>query len=236
MITKRIVNLWRAAMGTGLTQLEVRNAESMLELEQEELRRNVAKYNLGLAGYAAVAEKLQADKKRLEQERLQIEPKLRARLDVGDRLGASRHALRLENIETQLKDTHVKHTDTEAAYRELVRTREVALLAARDRIESLKRDIGDLRVQESLADLAELAAGMQGSLGLSSSTLDRLQQGVSDKRHFAAGRARVARDAIDHDAIETREAEQAAMAEAALARYEQRQSTPTSPTAAPQQP
>lgn len=222
MITKRIVNVWRAVVGSGLTNLEVRNAEALLDLEREELRKRVAQYNLGLAGYAAISEKLKAEMARLTRERTQLEPKLRARLEAQDRATASRYALRLETIDAQLAGHHVQLAETEVTYKELTRAREVALVTARDRIEALKRDIGDLRVQESLADLTELAAGMHGSIGLTDATLERVQAGVNEKRNFAAGRARVARDAIDVNEAHTREAEQAALAEAALQRFEQR--------------
>jgi hypothetical protein len=220
MITKRVWNVWRAVVGSDLTHLEVENAEALLELERDELRKKVAQYNLGLAGYAAISEKLKTDLKRLAAERSQLEPKLRARLAVGDRSTASRHALRLEAIDEQLAQHEAQRAENELTYKELSRARDIALVAARDRIETLKRDIGDLRVQESLADLNEIAAGMQGSLGVSEATLERLHEGVSQKRNLAAGRARVARDAIDTGELELREAEQQALAEAALARFE----------------
>lgn len=231
MLTKRVIQVWRAMLGSGLTNLEVKNAEALLDLEREELRRKVAQYNLGLAGYAAISEKLKADIGRLNLERAQLEPKLRTRLDAQDRASASRLALRLETIDEQLAKHHTQLADTELTYKDLVRAREVALVTARDRIESLKRDIGDLRVQESLADLTEMAAGMHGAIGLTDATLERVQAGVNEKRHFAAGRARVARDAIDVTEIQTREAEQTAMAEAALQRFEQRHTAASAPTA-----
>ena len=59
------------------------------------------------------------------------------------------------------------------------------------------RSIGELKVQEALADLTELAAGLHGSIGQSDGTLERVQERVEDKRNFAKGRVRVARDAFD---------------------------------------
>jgi hypothetical protein len=222
MIGRRVMNLWRAVVGAELTQLEVRSAEALLDVEREELRRKIAQYNLGLAGYAAISEKLKTDIVRLSHERVQLEPKLRARLASGDRVAASRLALRLELIEDQIGKQQTQRDETELTYRELVRAREVALVAARDRMDTLKRDIGDLRVQEALADLTEMAAGMQGTIGLSDGTLERVQEGVNDKRNLAVGRARVARDAIDTTEVHAREVEHAALAEAALMRFEQR--------------
>jgi phage shock protein A len=222
MLSKRLYNLWRAVVGSGVSELEAHHAEAMLDFEREELQRKLAQYNRGLAGHAGLCEKLKADLSRLEREQQQLEPKLQARLTAGDRADAGNHALRLQRIAEEHAHHAAQLAEAEALYRELSRSREVALRAARDKIEALKRSIGELRVQEALADLSELAAGMQGSLGLSDGTLERIQQRVQDKRNLAAGRVRVARECFETEYRETREAEQRALADAALAAYETR--------------
>jgi hypothetical protein len=63
---------------------------------------------------------------------------------------------------------------------------------------------------------------MQGSIGLSDTDVERLVQRVDDRRHLAAGRARVARDSLDLGATELAQADQDARAEAALRAYEER--------------
>ena len=134
---------------------------------------------------------------------------------------------------TSCSDIGAQWGETESTYKELVRAREVALVGARDRIESLKRSIGELKVQRALADLTELAAGMHGSIGVSDGTLERIQERVDEKRDFAKGRVRVARDAFDTEDVRVREAEQAAIAEAALRRYESAGQTPAAPKQGP---
>jgi phage shock protein A len=220
MIGKRMWNVWRAVVGSGLTEVEASHAEAMLDLERSELHAKVHEYNRGLAGYAGLCEKLKSEIARLQAEQARLEPKLRARLDAGDRAGAGRHALRLEAIASELAQHRAQLDESEATYKELVRAREVALVAARDRIENLKRSIGEMKVQEALADLTELAAGLHGSIGMDDGTLERIKDRVDDKRNFAKGRVRVARDAFDTEEVRQREAEQTASAEAALLRYE----------------
>ena len=119
--------------------------------------------------------------------------------------------------------------EAEATYRELVRARQVAIVAAKDKIEGLKRSIGDYRVQQALADLTEMAAGMQGAIGLNDGTLERVKDKVDEKRNYAAGRVRVARESIDSTEVRMREAEQTAMADAALARFEAAAAPPAAP-------
>lgn len=220
MIFQRMSRLWRAMVGSGLTELEAKNAESMLDLERESLREQVGKYNQGLAGYASLIERLKAESTRLQREQQELEPKLRARLAANDRTAAGKHALRVEAIAQRKAAIATELTEAEATYKELVRAREVALVSARDRIESLKRSIDECKVQEALADLTELAAGMHGSIGLSDGTLERVRERVDDRKHLAAGRARVARDSIDVGAVQAQEAEQQALAEDALRRFE----------------
>lgn len=231
MMTKRIVNVWRAMMGSGLTNLEANHAEEMLDLQREALQQQVRKYNLGLAAHAGLCERLRAELARLEKERQQLEPKLQLRLQTGDRVRAGRHAMRLETIASESAQHTQQLAEAEAQYKELVRSREVALVTAKEKIEGLKRSIGDYRVQQALADLTEMAAGMHGAIGLSDGTLERVKEKVDERRNFAAGRTRVARDAIDTNELQLREAEQAAMAEAALCRFEARSPVPASPQA-----
>ncbi|HEX2675828.1 MAG TPA: hypothetical protein VHM19_04295 [Polyangiales bacterium] len=219
-ITTRIVNVWRAVVGSGLTNLEANHAEEMLDLQREELQTQVYRYNQGLAGHAGLCERLKAEIARLDKEHAQLEPKLKARLAAGDRTAAGKHALRLEAITSERAQHVAQLADSEKQYKELVRAREVSIVAAKEKIEALKRSIGDYKVQKALADLTEMAAGMHGSIGLSDGTIDRVKEKVDERRNFAAGRARVARDAINMEEVEIREAEQAAMADAALARFE----------------
>jgi len=220
MIFQRINRLWRACIGSGLTELEAHNAEAMLDLERESLREQIGKYNEGLAGYAGLIERLKAEQTRLRKEQVELEPKLRARLAAGDRTTAGKHALRVEAIGQRQEALTGELAETESTYKELVRAREVALVSARERIESLKRSIDECKVQEALADLTELSAGMHGSIGLSDGTLERVRDRMDERRHRAAGRSRVARDSIDVAAVQAQEAEHTAMAEDALRRFE----------------
>jgi hypothetical protein len=68
MITRRIVNVWRAVVGARLTELEAHHAEEMLELEREQLQQKLFQYNRGLAAHAGLCERLKAEIGRLEAE------------------------------------------------------------------------------------------------------------------------------------------------------------------------
>jgi phage shock protein A len=222
MLTRRVTRLWRAVVGSGLTELEANNALAVLDYERETLRTQVAKYNQGLAGHAGLCHRMKAEIAGLQKERDELEPRIQARLSAGDRSAAARHALRLEAIADQLGRYEKELNEAEATYRELVRAREQAIVAARTRIDQLKRSIDECKLAEALAELTELASGLEGSLGHSDGTLDRVKERLDERRHFAAGRVRVARESIDTEELRAREAEQAALAAQALERFEAR--------------
>jgi len=212
--------LWRAILGAKMTELETDHAEAVLDHEREVLRRQVAEYNRGLAGHAGLIQRSKSELVQLASERERLEPKLRARLAAADRETAGRYALRLEGITERRAQLEQQLEQAETTYRELTQARELAVGAARERIEALKRSIDECRLEEALAELTELASGLQGSIGAADPTLDRVKERLDERRHYAAGRVRVARESIDGAGIRANAAEQALLAEQALERFE----------------
>jgi hypothetical protein len=65
---KRLGNLIMGFLHLFTSALEKRNPEVLLELEQENLRKQIGKYNLGLSAHAGLRERLIRQVKRLENE------------------------------------------------------------------------------------------------------------------------------------------------------------------------
>jgi predicted RNA binding protein with dsRBD fold (UPF0201 family) len=95
--------------------------------------------------------------------------------------------------------------------------------AARAKIESLKGAINDMRMKQAMAEVHEMAAGMVTEIGGAGDTLNRLHEMVEEERTRAAGRARVARDSMDFNEVQLKEAEQTALADQALADFAARE-------------
>jgi hypothetical protein len=74
-----------------------------------------------------------------------------------------------------------------------------------------------------MAELHEMSAGMITEIGGAGDTLNRLEGMVSEERDKAAGRARVARDAVDMSGVNIKEAEMTALADQALADFAARE-------------
>ena len=216
---QRISNLLRGSVSLFVSGIERKNPEALLEAEKENLRKQVSHYDQGLAGHAALCERLMSQVKKLETEEKDLRARTTVSLRAGNREAAGQHALRLQTITAQLKENREQAVQAEGTYKELVRAREVAIRGAQEKIEKIKYGLNDLKVKQATAELNEMASGMVGTIGGSSDTLNRLHDMVEEDREKASGRARVARDLIDTGEIESKEAEHKALADLALADF-----------------
>ena len=231
---RRALNLLRGFLGLFISGLEKSNPEALLELEKENLREQIARYNDGLASHAGLCERLMSQIRNLEAEERNLRAKAAANLKAGNREAAGQYALRLQTVQTELQENRGQLEQAETTYRNLVKAREVAVSAARAKIENLKSAITDMRMKKAMAELTEIASGMVSSIGGAGDTLDRLTEMVNEEREKAAGRARVARDQLDFSGVQVKEAEQKALADQALAEFAAREGlTLDEATAAP---
>src|SRR5262245_37171274 len=230
-----MVNLFRGFLVLCISGLERRNPEALRELEREHLREQISKYNQGLASHAALAERLMTQVRKLESDERDLRAKTTANLKAGNQEIAGQYALRLQTITRELGENRTQLQQAEDTYKNLIKARDVAVTQARAKIESLRQSIDDLKVKKALAELTEMASGMVSQIGSSGDTLDRLHAMVEEEREKAAGRARVARDAMSTTSIEMQDAEQKALAAQALADFAAREglTLAASPTETP---
>ncbi len=216
---RRIANLFRGFLGLFITGLERQNPEALLEVEKENLRKQIANYNQGLAAHAGLCERLMTQVRKLESEERDLRAKAAANLRAGNRDAAAQHALRLQTIQRELTENRTQLGQAETTYKELIKARDVSVKAAQAKIEELKHSLDDLKIKRATAELTEMASGMISTIGGSGDTLDRLHTMVEEEREKAAGRARVARDSLSSSDIDLKENEQKALAEQALADF-----------------
>ena len=233
----RLGNLIKGFFSLFISGIERRNPEALLELEQENLRKQIANFNQGLATHAGLCERIMGQVRKLEAEQKDLRAKTAAHLRAGNKSAAGQYALRLQTIEAQLEENRKQLEAAEGTYKNLVKARDVAVQTARAKIESLKGAINDMKMNQAMAEIHEMASGMITSIGGSGDTLNRLHEMVEEERTKAAGRARVAKDSIDMTNVNVQEAEMNALADQALADFAAREgisiegSTP--PAAAP---
>jgi phage shock protein A len=228
---ERLANLIRGFFGLFISGLERQNPEALLEVETENLRKQIAQYNQGLASHAGLCERLMSQVKKLETEERDLRAKTAANLRAGNRSAAGQYALRLQTVSRELEENRKQLEQAENTYKDLLKARDVAVSSARAKIESLRSSISDLKMKKAMAELTEMASGMISTIGGSGDTLDRLQNMVEEERTKAAGRARVARDSMDMSGIQLKESEQNALADQALADFAAKEGIALEPSA-----
>lgn len=233
----RLGNLIKGFFSLFISGMEKRNPEALLELEQENLRKQIANFNQGLATHAGLCERIMGQVRKLEAEQKDLRAKTTAHLRAGNKSAAGQYALRLQTIESQLEENRKQLEQAEATYRNLVKARDVAVQSAKAKIQGLKGAINDMRMNQAMAEIHEMASGMISSIGGAGDTLNRLHEMVEEERTKAAGRARIAKDSVDMTDIDVKEAEMTALADQALADFAAREgiSIPGEPAAAPAQ-
>jgi phage shock protein A len=230
---RRLMNLLRAFGNLFVGGLERRNPEALLALEQENLRKQIGSYNQGLAAHAGLAERIMGQVRKLEGEQRDLRAKATAHLRAGNREAAGQYALRLQTVDRELEENRRQLGQAEETYKNLIRARDVAVQAARAKIEALKGAITDMRMNQAVAEMHEMAAGMVTELGGSGDTLNRLHDMVEEERTRAAGRARVAKDSIDMSEVNVKETEMKALADQALADFAAKEGIALEGAAAP---
>jgi phage shock protein A len=219
----RLANLVRGFFSLFVSGIEKRNPEALLELEQENLRQQIANFNQGLASHAGLCERIMSQVRKLEAEQKDLRAKTTAHLRAGNKSAAGQYALRLQTIDAQLEENRKQLEQAETTYKNLVKARDVAVQTAKSKIESLKGAINDMRMNQAMAEIHEMASGMINNIGGAGDTLNRLEGMVEEERTKAAGRARIAKDSVDMSGVEVKEAEMNALADQALADFAARE-------------
>ena len=219
----RIANLFKAFLNVFIGSVERQNPEALLELEKENLRKQIANFNQGLATHAGLAERLIGQVRKLESDQKDLRAKAAANLKAGNKQAAGQYALRLQTVERELEENRQQMESAESTYQNMLKARDVAVQSARSKIESLRGAIADMRMKNAMAEMSEMASGMISQIGGSGDTLNRLHEMVEEERNKAAGRARVAKDSIDMTEVNLKEAEQNALADQALADFAARE-------------
>jgi phage shock protein A len=216
---RRLGNLIRGFLSLFISGLEKANPRALIEAEKENLRRQISRFNENLANHAAFVERLMRQIKNLESQEKEYSGKAAAHLKIGNRAAAGQLALRLKTVKEQLEENRQQLEGAEDTYKKLVKTRDIAVAEARQKIESLKRMLTEAEMMEAQAELQEMAQGMISSIGGTGDTINRVEEYLTERRDKAAGRARVAASTIDTSEIELKEAEQAALADQALTEF-----------------
>ncbi len=216
----RLANLIKGFLSLFISGLERSNPQALIEAEKENLRKQIARFNDNLATQAGFVERLGRQVKILEQKERENTARIAANLKAGNREIAGQIALELQTIKTQLEENRQQLVLADETYKKLIKSRDISVQEAKNKIEKLKRMMTETEMLEAQAELQEMAAGMISSIGGSGDTLNRMEEHLEERRDKAAGRARVAASGVDTKDVELKESEQKALAEQALREFE----------------
>lgn len=215
----RLYRLIRGSFGVLLGSLEGRHPEALLEVERENLRKQIAQYNQGLSANAGLCERLIMQVKTLEKDERGLRAKTTALVRAGNRELAGSFAVRLQAVQQGLQQSRADLEQAEQTYRQLIGARDAAIQNAQSRMEALRFMLDDLKLKRASAELTGMASGLVIRVGEAGDTLTRLQQIIEQERDKAAGKARLARDSLNAGGMVLQEREQKALEEQALAEF-----------------
>src|SRR3974377_459891 len=119
---QRLMNLIWGFFGFFIFRVERKKPETLLEVETENLRKQIAQYNQGLASHAGLCESLMTQVKKLESEERDLRAKTSANLRAGNRSAAGQYALRLQTVQRELDENRKQLEQAETTYKDLLKT------------------------------------------------------------------------------------------------------------------
>src|SRR5688572_32951926 len=141
---RRLANLFRGFLGLFVSGVERRNPEALLEVEKENLRAQIAQYNQGLAAHAGLAERLITQVKRGERDEQELRARVTANLRANNKDLAGQLALQLQQVTRELETNREQAKQADETYKNLIRARDTAITAARNKIEQLKFSLSEI--------------------------------------------------------------------------------------------
>jgi len=232
----RLKNLIVGFMSLFIRGLEVSNPEALLEAERERLRQGIGLYNTNLARQAGFIERLKAQSATLRKQSKDLTAATTANLKAGNRDLAGQLALDLQRVNSQLEENARQEKEAEEMYQGYLQQRDIVIREAREKIQSLGRQISQVQMKEAQAELSRIATSTPMSIGDSGDTLKRVEEGLQERYEKAAGTVRVAKDSILAPDLKMKDAERKALAEQALAEFAATMGIPAEPAGERQAP
>lgn len=226
---RKVIFAWG---GFFVGKAEALSDDQLLEQERQNIKQVEADFNKQLGDYEGQAQELmdivKEDDK--EVERLTASVTVYARRPEAQET-AERFAAQLEEAEKRRDEHYAQIEEHRKKYKLLTQMRDKSVAEINERINRVRRDMKDSRLEETSARLLETSTGLISSTGSSSATLQALEERTAQRKYSARGRAKVAMDlSKGNEADAEIEAELAhAKGASALDRFKARQTSLEAP-------
>jgi hypothetical protein len=140
-------------------------------------------------------------------------------------------ARELQELKADLTTDSHELQETEEAYQANLRQAKVAQQDFQDKIGRLEKQLSQVQIKEAQAEAATALSSVAFKVGDLGDTVKTVEEILQKRYETSAGKARVARDMVDMDAIQEKEGERKALEQAALAEFLASQGVQAAPTA-----
>jgi len=215
----RIGRLFRGFFGLFISGVEQANPEALMEAARQEFRTKMTQYNLALAKMAGVAERLKAQVNAKATRGQDLERRILANHRAGNMDLAGSLARELQELKADLStDTH-ELQETEEAYQANLRQAKVAQREFEDKVRNLEKQLSQVKVKEAQAEAASALSSVAFKVGDLGDTMKTVEEVLQKRYEVSAGKARLAKDMVDLDAVSEKENERKALEQVALAEF-----------------
>jgi phage shock protein A len=232
----RIGRLVRGFFSLFISGLEEANPEALMEAARQEFRDRMAQYNLALARMGGVAERLKSQVNGKMSRVQELERRILANHRAGNMELAGTLARELQELKVDLETDTQELKETEDAYQANLRQAKLAQREFEDKVRKLDKQLSQVKIKEAQAEAAAALSSVAFKAGDLGDTMKRVDEILQKRYEVSAGKARLAKDLVDMDAINEKEGERKALEQVALAEFLASQGIQTTPASAEQAP
>lgn len=215
----RIGRLLRGFLGLFISGIEEANPEALMQAAREEFRQKMTQYNLALAKMAGVAERLKGQVKSKAGRATELERRILANHQAGNLELAGVLARELQELKGDLTVDTQELQETEEAYQVNLRQAKIAQQEFGDKVRKLEKQLSQVQIKEAQAEAATALSSVAFKVGDLGDTMKTVEEILEKRYEKSAGKARVARDMVDIQAVQEKEGERKALEQAALAEF-----------------
>jgi phage shock protein A len=232
----RIGRLLRGFFGLFISGIEEANPEALMEAARQEFRTKMTQYNLALAKMAGVAERLKAQVTSKAAKAQDLERRILANHRAGNMDLAGSLARELQELKADLAIDNQELKDSDEAYQANLRQAKVAQREFEDKVRRLEKQLSQVKVKEAQAEAASALSSVAFKVGDLGDTMKTVDEILQKRYEVSAGKARLAKDMVDIEAVEEKENERKALEQVALAEFLASQGIQATPAAEAQPP
>ena len=215
----RLGRLFRGLLGLFVSGIEERNPEALMEAARQEFRDKMVQYNTALARMAGIAERLKTQVKAKTIRAQELERRILANHHAGNLDLAGSLARELQELKADLTIDTQELSETEEAYQGNLRQAKLAQKEFEEKVRKLEKQLSQVQIKEAEAEAAAALSSAAFKVGDLGDTMKTVEDVLAKRYEKSAGKARVAKDLVNMDAVAEKENERKALEQAALADF-----------------